>query len=75
MFEFHSFYIPKLTVGHALVSVRYHMGHRAEEAACFQTMGFCEAVVSEAGAADVTADFRERAWAGDDATIIELEGS
>jgi hypothetical protein len=38
-------------------------------------MGFCEAVVSEAGAADVTADFRERAWAGDDATIIELEWS
>jgi hypothetical protein len=75
LFDFPAFDIPMLTVGHALVSVRYHMGHRAEEAACFQTMGFCEAVVSEAGAADVKADFRERAWAGDDGTVIELEWS
>jgi hypothetical protein len=73
LFDFPAFDIPMLTDGHALVSVRYHMGQVAEEAACYQTMGFCEAVLSEAGAKDVRACFRERAWEGKDATIIELE--
>lgn len=73
LFDFPAFDIPMLTDGHARVSVTYHMSPRAEEAACHQTMGFCEGVVSLAGGGNVRADFSQRAWTGDPKTIFDLE--
>lgn len=72
MFDFPAFDIPTLSHGHARVVVSYLMGPSAEEAACFQTMGFCEGVLSLAGATQIEAHFIERAWQGDRRTLIEL---
>jgi hypothetical protein len=73
LFDFPAFDIPMLTNGHAHVMVNYQMGATAEEAACFQTMGFCEGVVSLAGGSSIEACFRERSWAGDLRTLIDLQ--
>jgi hypothetical protein len=40
------------------------MGPVAEEAACHQTMGFCEGVLSLSGATKVDARFTARSWVG-----------
>jgi hypothetical protein len=73
LFDFPAFDLPMLVDGHAYVSVTYHMGPVAEEAACHQTMGFCEGVLSLAGARNVRADFTERAWQGDSRTLLDLQ--
>jgi hypothetical protein len=73
LFDFPAFDIPMLVDGHAFVLVQYHMGHIAEEAACVQTLGFCEGVLSLAGAENVRAAFSECSWKGDGRTRITLE--
>ncbi|HEX3595889.1 MAG TPA: hypothetical protein VHU80_12345 [Polyangiaceae bacterium] len=73
LFDFPAFDIPMLTSGHARVTITYLMAPRAEEAACHQTMGFCEGVVSLAGGTNVRAEFGERAWRGDSRTSFDLE--
>jgi hypothetical protein len=73
LFDFPAFDIPMLTNGQAHVLISYQMGAAAEEAACFQTMGFCEGVVSMAGGRHAEGRFRERSWAGGARTILELE--
>jgi hypothetical protein len=73
LFDFPAFDIPMLMNGHAHVVVNYQMGPAAEEAACCQTLGFCEGVVSLAGGKQVEAAFRERSWAGQDRTLIDLQ--
>jgi hypothetical protein len=73
LFNFQAFDVPMLVPSHAHVVVTYHMGSRAEEAACHQTMGFCEAILSLSGATDVSAVFQERSWAGDPRTMFSLE--
>lgn len=72
LFDFPAFDIPMLVDGEAYVQVSYRMGPAAEEAACFQTMGFCEGILTLAGASDVHADFAERSWRGGSATRIAL---
>ena len=73
MFDFQAFDIPMLSNGHAHVLVSYQMGPKAEEAACFQTMGFCEGVVLLAGGTKVEAQFLQRSWAGDAKTLMNLQ--
>lgn len=72
LFDFPAFDLPALLPEHAQVDVTYHMGASAEEAACYQTMGFCEGVVSLAGGTQIEARFLECAWAGAPRTRIEL---
>ncbi len=73
MFDFQAFDIPMLSNGHAHIAVNYHMGSKAEEAACFQTMGFCEGVVLLAGGTKVEGRFLQRSWAGDAKTLMDLQ--
>ena len=73
LFDFPAFDIPVLSNGQARLVMSYHMGPVAEEAASHQSLGFCEGVIGLAGGIDVTWRFRERAWAGDPKTIIELQ--
>jgi hypothetical protein len=73
LFDFPAFDIPMLVDGHAYVAVTYYMGPIAEEAACYQTMGFCEGVLSLAGARNVRGEFVERAWRGDSRTLLDLQ--
>jgi hypothetical protein len=72
LFDFPAFAVPMLDEGHAYVDIHYQMGHLAEEAACHQTMGFCEGVLSLAGASRVKATFTACAWHGAGKTRMEL---
>ncbi len=73
LFDFPAFDIPMLVDGQAFVDVTYLMGPAAEEAACHQTMGFCEGILALAGARDVRAEFGERSWAGGARTRLVLD--
>lgn len=73
MFDFPAFDIPEACLGHAKMHVSYRMGPVAEEAACYQTLGFCEGVVSLAGGSRIHAQFVARSWQGDPGTLISLE--
>ncbi|HTM19608.1 MAG TPA: hypothetical protein VL172_03845 [Kofleriaceae bacterium] len=71
-FDFDALAIPLLHMDEAQVVIRYYMGRRAEEAACFQTMGFFERLLEFSGAKDVQAQFAQRSWAGDADTLLKL---
>jgi hypothetical protein len=73
MFDFHAFDVRDAMPGQAEVLINYRMGALAEEAACYQTMGFCEGVLSLAGATEVKAQFVARSWKSDPQTRITLE--
>jgi hypothetical protein len=73
MFDFLAFEIRAASPGSAQMAVNYRMGAIAEEAACYQTMGFCEGVVSLAGASDVRAEFTAKSWLGEPHTLITLD--
>jgi hypothetical protein len=72
LFDFPAFDIPTLLPGHAEVRVTYYMGPSAEEAACHQTLGFCEGVISLAGGSQIEAHFLECAWNGGAQTRLEI---
>jgi len=73
MFDFAAFDVPTLTEGHALVTIAYQMSPLAEEAACHQTIGFCEGVLGLSGAKKVRTHFTERSWSGDARTSATLD--
>jgi hypothetical protein len=55
-----------------VVVINYHMGRVAEEAACHQTLGFCEGALNLAGATEIRATFDECAWNGAPTTLASL---
>jgi hypothetical protein len=61
--------------GDAQIAIRYHMGMPAEEAASVQTMGFFEALLELAGAKEIQARLREKSWAGNARTLLDLRWS
>jgi len=71
-FDFEALRIPTLTHDHAHIVIHYHMGPVAEEAACYQTRGFFERLVELAGGDGVDSRFVERAWKGDERTLLQL---
>ena len=71
-FDFDALQIQMLHADEAGLVIRYHMGPRAEEAACYQTLGFFEGLLELAGAKNIRALFRERSWDGDPRTRLEL---
>lgn len=73
LFDFPAFDIPMLVDGHAYATIAYYMAPRAEEAAAYQTMGFCEGVLSRSGAQNVQAEFRKRTWLGDARPLLDLQ--
>lgn len=75
LFDFPAFDIPALTAGHARVTINYHMGAIAEEAACHQTLGFCEGALTLSGATDVRVAFDECAWKGAPTTLASIDWS
>lgn len=72
LFDFPAFDIPQLAPDHARIVINYHMGPVAEEAACHQTVGFCEGALTLAGATDVTVTFDECSWLGAPTTVVSL---
>lgn len=73
LFDFPAFDIPTLTDYHAVVTVNYRMSPTAEEAACHQTLGFCEGVLSLAGARSVRGKLGELSWLGAAHTALVLD--
>jgi hypothetical protein len=71
-FDFAALEVPLIHPGAAQIVIRYHMGKLAEEAACYQTMGFFEGLLELAGARDIDARFRQRSWEGDPQTRLDL---
>lgn len=71
-FDFDSLTIQMLHDDEAQILIRYYMGMPAEEAACFQTMGFFEGLLELAGAKDIVATFKERSWANALRTLLEI---
>jgi hypothetical protein len=71
-FDFEALKVLFLYPDEAQILIRYHMGKLAEGAAAFQTKGFFEGLLELAGAKQVSAAFRERSWAGDRRTRLEL---
>jgi hypothetical protein len=73
LFDFPAFDIPTLIDGHAVVTVNYGMAPTAEEAACHQTLGFCEGILALAGARDIKGTPRELSWLGAAQTALVLD--
>jgi hypothetical protein len=71
-FDFESLSVSMLLDDEAHIVIRYYMGMPAEEAACFQTMGFFEGLLELAGAKDIEAQFRERSWANALRTLLVI---
>lgn len=73
LFDFPAFDIPTLIDGHAVMTASYCMGPLAEEAACHQTLGFCEAVVELAGGQKVHGGLGQLSWLGAAHTTLILD--
>ncbi len=71
-FDFDAIEVLLLHDGEAQIAIHYHMGMPAEEAASIQTMGFFEGLLELAGATELTARLRQRAWDGDPRTRLDL---
>ena len=71
-FDFDAVVVRMLHDGEAQIEIAYHMGMPAEEAASMQTMGFFEGLLELAGARTIAASFRERSWAGDPRTLLDV---
>jgi hypothetical protein len=71
-FDFEALKVLMLHEGEAQISIAYQMGMPAEEAAAVQTMGFFEGLLELAGAKDVRAKFREKSWANDKRTVLDV---
>jgi hypothetical protein len=61
-FDFDAIEVKALTEEEATIAIRYHMGKPAEEAACFQTMGFFERLLEVGGASTVSGTFTRTSW-------------
>ncbi len=71
-FDFPALDVLMLHDSEAQIAIRYHMGMPAEEAACYQTLGFFEGLLELAGGRAVTGSFRRRSWEGDADTVVDL---
>jgi hypothetical protein len=71
-FDYDALEVNEVLDDSAIVAVQYRMGAEAEEAACHQTLGFCERLVEVAGGKNVLASFRAQGWCGAPHTLIEL---
>lgn len=71
-FDFEALRLPVLLDDEALVVIDYHMGKQAEEAACYQTLGFLEGLLDKTGATGIVASFQERSWVGEPRTALSL---
>jgi hypothetical protein len=72
LFDFPAFDIPTLIDGQAVLAVGYGMRKVAEEAACHQTLGFCEGVLSLVEAHNIKGALTERSWLGAPQTHLLL---
>lgn len=71
-FDFDAIDAHTVEEGRAEIAVAYGMSPRAEETACYQTLGFFEGLLQRAGGQDVAARFTARSWEGAPRTQVEI---
>ena len=69
-FDFEATAVSQLHDGEVRLKVSYHMSPLAEEAACHQTMGFFEGLVTLAGGEKVRAHLPDQSWQGAPCTTL-----
>jgi len=69
-FDFEAASVTRLHDTEVRLEIAYRMSPDAEEAACYQTMGFFEGLVELAGGREVKARFDEQAWRGAKRTLL-----
>ena len=72
-FDFPALDIQDVFEDQADAIVNYGMGHDAEEAATWQTMGFFERLLERSGGSPVRVTLSKKSWAGDPQTRIHME--
>lgn len=72
LFNFPAAEVIMIRDGRAILELRYGMSARAEEAACWQSLGFLERLMEVSGATGVEVEFDSRAWEGAPATRIRV---
>jgi hypothetical protein len=73
LFDFDAIEVLMLLHDEAQITIGYHMGMPAEEAASVQTVGFFEGLLMLAGASEIRSVFREKSWAGDARTCVDFK--
>ncbi len=71
-FDFSAFDLRALSESSAQFEIGYEMAPVAEEAASYQALGFFEKLLELSGATRLQARFSKKVWAGDPATVLEL---
>lgn len=71
-FDYPALVMREITDGEARLVIAYGMGHRAEEAASWQTLGFFERLLEVSGATNVKIGFTSTTWDGGPSTILEM---
>ena len=72
-FDYPALVMREITDGEARLVIAYGMGHRAEEAASLQTLGFFERLLEVSGAKDVQIGFDSTSWEGAPNTILSIQ--
>jgi hypothetical protein len=72
LFDFPAFEVSEVTEGHALLAVSYWMARLVEEAACWQTIGWCEGALALAGARAIQSTLLRCSWEGAPSTKVLL---
>ena len=72
-FDYPALVMHDITDGEAHVIIAYGMGHTAEEAASFQTLGFFQRLLEVSGAKDVTIGFSSTTWEGGPNTLLAMQ--
>ena len=75
LFDFAALTIQYISGNYAKVEINYGMSKLAEEAATHQALGFFERLLVLSGVKKLKYRFLSKAWAGDTATVLELNWS
>lgn len=71
-FDYGAFELLFIAGDYAKIGINYGMGRIAEEAACYQALGFFERLLALSGALNLRYRFSRKAWEGEETTILEL---
>jgi hypothetical protein len=72
-FDYPALVMREISDAEANVVIAYGMGHRAEEAASWQTLGFFQRLLEVSGAKDVNIAFTSTSWDGGPNTVLSMQ--
>lgn len=74
-FNFEGFQAQSVLDNSVRIRIDFGMAPELERAICYQTLGFFEHLLYHSGIAEVGHEFKEKAWEGGRATVLELNWS